>query len=678
MPAIAAVLGLAVLVLAQSAAAAPRYRLEADTASYQVTTRDILLTGGVVLEREGGEGEPAVRLRADTVAGRIDGVVEAEGHVRIEREGFEADAVRGVYDFATATGHFEGIRLDQDSWYGTAGRAALRGPGQYQIEDLRFTACDESPPHYHFRIGRAAWSGGLLRLWGARMFIGRIPVFWWPYLSLTAGKKPPFEVSAGKSGYEGYFVKTRYPLVLGRLGQGQLKLDWRSRRGWGYGIEHTVPLRRGNLGIDLYRIDERDRGGRGIARFRYAQDWTDRWRALGDYQYVTDGRFLQDYRFADFVSNPDPVSTGSIAYRGDRGAAVLRVVGNANRDEYTLVERLPELRAAVWPHALPGGLYADADAGLTVFRHAHPYDSGAAANFARQHPQYGLGSHLVRGDLHAAVRRPMAGPLGWRLTPYAGVDVIGWSEDSRAADVTARTLPYGGITAARFYRAPLGRDLSWSFRPELDLRDRSLHGQGTAGAPIIEHIDRERDDRRLRIVLDQGLLARRDGGWIERIRLRLDGGIDFDRVADERYLPVAAKVVALLGAATHIDGALTYDPNRSFVRDGRLEVSHVVGELRGSAGYFVRRGDFGVPDQENASASLDARITRGAASVRPGLDQGWLAGAGGSYDVERGRLDYARFTVRRVLHDWILSAELTDQRATRRTDFKLSAELLLP
>ncbi len=669
---------LAALVALQIAAASPRYHMEADTATYAVPTREMTLTGQVVLTREDGESGPDVTLRADTVSGHIDGVVEATGRVRVERGQSHLDAARGLYDFATATGSFEGVTLSRDSWYGYARRATLRGENSYEVEDVQFTACDESPPHYHFRIGRATWNENFLQLWGARMFIGRFPVFWWPYLSMVPGKKPPFAVSLGKSGYEGYFVKVRYPLALGRAGQGDLRLDWRSRRGWAYGIEHAIPLRAGDLRVDLYRIDERDRGGRGVARFRYAQDWTERWRAMGDYYYVTDGRFLQDYRFPEFVTKPDPIATGSIAYRGDAGAAVLRVVGNPNRDAYTLVERLPELRASLWPRPLPGGLYADVHGGLTVFRHAYPYDSGAAALFARQHPQYDLGSHLVRGDAHVMARRPLAGPLGWRLTPYVGADVIGWSEDSRAARAEVRTLPYVGVSAARFFRAPLGENASWSFRPELDLRDRSLHGRSTAGMPVIEHIDRERDDRRLSIVLDQGLITRRGSRWIERVRLRLDGGFDFDRVAGERYLPVAAKVVALFGTATQIDGALTYDPNRSFIRDGRLEIGHVSGRYQGSLGYFVRRGDYGVPDQENVTSALDARLTEGAMSTRPGLRQGWGAGLGGSYNIELGRLDYARFTVRRILHDWILAAELTDQRVTRQTDFKVTAELLLP
>lgn len=657
-------------------AAQPPVRLEADTSEYNSVPRTFILEGNVAVTREAGEDAEAITLHADRIEGALDGVIEATGNVSMTTGGVIAKARTGTYNLATSTGRFDDVTSQHDSWFIAAKSIQLTGPEQYVVEDCRVTSCDEVPSHYHFRVGRAKVKNGRVSMWGPRMYIGKVPVLWLPYVMIIPGlPHPPVRVRLGKSGFEGYFLKLSYLYNTELLGHGDMKADYRSRRGWAYGIENERAITRGVLKTDLYRIDERGVGlsnhiGRGVARFRYDQNYSDRVRGLGEIYYVTDGQFLEDYRFDEFVRNPDPQSGGALTYRGDAGAAMVRVVANANRSEYDLIERLPEVRAFLQPRHIQGGLYFEGAAGVTAFRHSTPYDSARIALQHRQSPDRSNLKSFARGDGTFAARRPTRIGAGWTATPYMQLDLLGYTEDTLGDRSIYRFLPALGMSLTNFFKFNMARNASYSIRPSFDFTARAQSGANVGQTPIVEHIDQLSGGAPLRMVLDQGLLTR--GGeharWRERLRLRLDGGYDFNPTGfGKRYLPIVGKVVAVLGDATNFDGSLTYDPNSDAMREARAEIMHTGRKLNASASYYRRRSDAGVPDFQNASGLVDFEVGKH-----------WRGLFGASYDIELGRFDYARYGVTRILHDFVVSLEVTDQRLKDRFDFRVNVELKLP
>jgi hypothetical protein len=644
----------------------PPIRVEADSSFYDIETRRILLEGHVRLERAATVDESELIFFADRIEGRLDGPVEATGDIRILYSGREIRAARGEYDFALATGRFEELSLENDSWFVTAASARLMGMNRYRLEEVRLTACDETPPHYHFRVGRAEFRDNRLIARGLWMYIGRTPVAWFPWLTIVPGRpRPPVRIRVGRTGFEGYYVKLAYLYDLGRLGEGDIKLDWRSRRGWGYGVEHEVAIPRGRVRADLYRIDERQTRARGVARGRYEQDLSERLRALGEIHYVTDEGFRRDYRFKDFVSEPDPQSGGAVTWRGEAGAFMVRAAANANRSDYNLVERLPEARLYLAPRRAWFDLQLDADASITAFRHSHPRESGAVAWNALRNPGAANRESLVRWNARTGVRRPTPIGAGWIMTPFAGLEALG-IEDSFGGVEEHRFLPSAGLRLATFRRYRFGENLSWSIRPAIEFEERGLHG-GVARPVIIEHIDQRRDARFVKLVLDQGMLGRRDGVWRERLRVRLDGGIDLDRVSAEKWLPVVGRVNALFGRGGDLEGELNFDPNRNIVRQARFEARWAEARYRGHFGWRLRRGDYGVDDQENIDGGLTTMI---GASTELSL--------AASYSRTMGRLDFARAGIKREYHCWILGLEVTDYRPLDRFDIRATAELKFP
>lgn len=651
-------------------AAPPTVSLEADSSVYNSVTREFALSGHVVLSRSAIDREDStITLKADTMVGRVGGQVTAIGNVEVLYGPIDAFARQGTYDFSTATGRFDDISLVFDSWYIAAVSAKVSGPNHYEVEGVTATTCDEIPPHYDFRVGKAAFAGNRITLWNARMRLGRTTVLWLPWLAVTPGKpRPPFRISAGHGGYEGYFVKLAYLYDIGRLGDGYLKLDYYSRRGWGYGLVHQVAVPRGVLNFDLERIEERHRmAARGLARATYAQDLTPTLRLLGDAYYVTDGKFLQNYRFNQYVSRPDPVTTASITKRFSSSAWMLRLVDNLNRGDYEVTERTPEARFIMLPRPAPLKSYLELSGGVTGFRTDRPYDRDTALRISMdrrvQAPLYSF----TRANASAKLSRPARLGAGWTLTPYLSVDALGYSERDSAAEFSGRVMPaYGGSLARFFYFHP-GAHTRYTVRPVLDFQVRSMHGTPSWRTPDVEYIDQERDGKPLSLLLDQGLYRRHGGSWQERLRLRLDGGYDFDRYKGRQWLPVTAKVIALFGQGMRLNGDWIYDVENKGLKEARAEMTANYRRLQATGSYYFRKGIPGQDELENVGAegSLD-------------INRFWRARLGGSYNIMQHRLDYARYGLTRYLHDFIIGFEIVDQRVADAWDWRLTVELQAP
>ncbi|RMH59970.1 MAG: LPS-assembly protein LptD [Candidatus Hydrogenedentota bacterium] len=661
---------IASLLILSLLAAGPRMVIEADSSTYDAATGRFHLTGNVAVTRLGAEGDSSITLLADRMEGVNGGEIAAVGNVVVLYGDREAHAARGRYDQIWRTGEFEDVDMVADSWFLDARRLTFSGSGRYSFQDLELTTCDYLPPHYRFRASHGVFKNGRLTLYNARMLIGKVPVFWLPYISVPVGApRPPFRLQLGKTNFEGYYAKLTYLYDLGRFGQGGLKLDYRSRRGWGGGVEHTFFLPRGSIDLDLYGIDERGRGKRNVIRPRYRQtlDGHDRWRVVADYYKVSDAQFLQDYRFRDFTSKPEPVSFGAVTYRGDAKAFMVRGVGNPNRGKYEVTERMPEVRALFLPRRLPGGLYVEGEGNVTLFRTTLPYLNDTALRLSPAARATASLKSFARAGGEVTVKRPTPFFGRWTVTPYAGLMAMGYTEvDSRPLK-RVRFLPRVGMTIGNFFLWNLGKHTRYMIRPVVDVSDRSIHGPAPGQTPVVDHIDLVRDERPVKVILDQGLFRRSAHGWAEKLRVRLDGGIDLDRMKGSRYLPIHGKVELWWGRESKLLGDLEYDPNIPLLTSVRAVLFHKtrLWEVRGN--YYLQRGEFGLEDLENVGGDA-------AVYLLPTLK----IMAGGSYDLEDDKLDFVRYGIEKTFHDWIVGIQVTDQRLVNRLDFNVNVQLRLP
>lgn len=212
-------------------------------------------TGPIDITSEGGT---TYRDRVATAAGNVliqtdDASIYADyaeynldtkdallvGNVRIYRLDTVFFAARALYNFDT-----KAIRaLDFDSGRGPyffGGNNAF-SPGanyQYTARDAEFTTHDSSKPDYHLTAKR-------LRIYpddraiyvGSTLYVGTTPVFYFPYLYQSLDSQSGYTVAPGYRSEYGAFLSLGVTFPITDKFTGLVRLDYRTRRGFGAGLE---------------------------------------------------------------------------------------------------------------------------------------------------------------------------------------------------------------------------------------------------------------------------------------------------------------------------------------------------------------------------------------------------------------------------------------------------------
>lgn len=146
-------------------------------------------SGGVRVQK----GEQRVRgesLRYDTGAGDLQG----DGGVQLRQPGVLIDAERARYWLAPERGHFEGVsdyRVAAGHLQGSAERVVREGPTRSRYQGVTLSTCLPERPFWTLRassadINRDTRQG---RARNAVLSIGRLPVFYTPYLQFPVGSE---------------------------------------------------------------------------------------------------------------------------------------------------------------------------------------------------------------------------------------------------------------------------------------------------------------------------------------------------------------------------------------------------------------------------------------------------------------------------------------------------------
>ena len=286
-----------------------------DYATYNPETRDVLLSGNVRLYRAGQ------LFTGDTAL------------YNLETKVLNATAFQG--DFSPF--RFGGRSLTS------------LGNNEYLIKDGIFTTSDSSKPDYHVRARTVrVYAKDRVIFSSATLYIGRTPVFWFPYLYQSLDREVSFTITPGYSSVWGTYLLGQYTFPIAEQISGKLRLDLYSERGLGVGFEARWPAGSskggsGNSALETFTDSTTGETktelklGRNWGRFRsyYIDDAkpslnqtantreavaTARYRlSFQDRTYLTediystidinklsDRRFLQDFAEGEFRQNPNP------------------------------------------------------------------------------------------------------------------------------------------------------------------------------------------------------------------------------------------------------------------------------------------------------------------------------------------------------------------------------------
>lgn len=306
--------------------------------------------------------------------------VYLSGDVRMYREGRLFTAERALYNLETkvfSTADFQGeatpFRFGGD-------HLSTLGANAYLVQDGLFTTSDSSKPDYFLRAKTVRiYTKDRVVFSNVRLYVGRTPIFWYPYLYQSLNQDSGFMFIPGYTSAWGAYLLTQTSFPLTEHIAGKLRLDLLSDRGVGVGLEGRwgAAKRQGTFLHSASETKEQRKerevqGGENWGRFLsyYIQDsnpgtnktglnrepidpsryrvtlqdrtyWTEDIFTTVNINKLSDKRYLQDFNEGEFRLDPNPDNLLAVT-KWDENYTFTLLGREQINDEFDGTERLPE------------------------------------------------------------------------------------------------------------------------------------------------------------------------------------------------------------------------------------------------------------------------------------------------------------------------------------------------
>ena len=410
------------------------------------------------------------------------GEIIADGNVRIQQDDQIWTGEHVLYNFTNHQMSTAEFRMGRPPVF-AVGRG-LRGDitnNVYYATNAFVTTDDFSEPGFrirasHIRLippipGRSA--PGRIVARNATLWLGDVPVFYFPYYSRNLGDRANnFNFTPGYGSLYGGFLLSDYTWFLNDPVDGKLHLDYRSKHGVGLGPDFNFHLGRwGEAQFRYYYLPD-DEPGTNIAgvalpenrqriHFSYqATPWTDlNVKAL--VRYESDSDIVKTFHQGEYRENPQP----------DTFVEVNKAWSNFSLDVLTqprvnnfleTVERLPDVKLTGFRQQIGvTPLYYESESSVGYYRRLFVETNNVPT---------GLDYEAARADTYHQITLPKT-LFGWlNLTPRVGGRFTYYSEAQGPSATTAET-----------YRGVFNTGLEISFKaarvwPELQSKVLDLDG----------------------------------------------------------------------------------------------------------------------------------------------------------------------------------------------------------
>ncbi|MFA5337800.1 MAG: LPS assembly protein LptD [Candidatus Omnitrophota bacterium] len=297
-------------------------------------------------------------------------IANIKGNVKIVRKDTTIYGEAIVYNFNSQEAKMVNMRMVSPPIYGKAASAGSEGPDKYTLSGGYITTCDLEKPHYKLMAKQIiAYPKVKVVAKNVVMTVGKIPVFYFPYLSVPLKDKTfPFMIVPGKSGDWGYYVLGRYRYHLNDKQRGRLILDWYEKRGVGVGVNHYAETEKvGKASANFYYLNDelnkpknrselfdkyperKDLDDSRLPQDRYKAQFSHTWKPteqlslLSEFNKFSDEFFMKDFFQKEYDIDPHPLSYNLATYSFSNSTLSLLTQGRANKffDE---TEYLPQMQ----------------------------------------------------------------------------------------------------------------------------------------------------------------------------------------------------------------------------------------------------------------------------------------------------------------------------------------------
>ena len=307
--------------------------------------------------------------------------VSVEGHVRIYRDTSVYVAERGVYNIDTKQIRTSDVRTDYHPYFLSGQNVTETANNVYRVEDATFTTHDSPSPdfHLHARTVRV-YENDHVVFQNVTFYVGKVPIFWWPYLYQSLNDAFSFTVSPAYLSSWGPSLLTQVTFPIHDDIRGRIRLDYRGRRGVAVGFESDIDYGKDNSSnakLKTYYLQDQNpllnrtalpRGAVPTGRYRVSledhTDFTSNIYGIVDLTKLSDPFVMQDFYQSEF--RIDPVPDNVVAVAKTDPFYTLTAIGRFQANEFfDQTERLPEVVLDIKRHALFGGpIFYEGETGI--------------------------------------------------------------------------------------------------------------------------------------------------------------------------------------------------------------------------------------------------------------------------------------------------------------------------
>jgi lipopolysaccharide assembly outer membrane protein LptD (OstA) len=281
------------------------------------------------------------------------------GNVRIYHEGQLFTGERAVYNLETKKLHAADFRGEVFPFKFYTESLTTLGPKAFMAENATMTTSDSSKPDYFLKARTTRiYSGDRVVFNDVTLYVGKTPVFWFPYLYQSLNRGSGFLFLPGYRSGWGAYLLTQYSFPISENVNGKIHLDLRSKRGAAAGLDidtkfgpnnrswgkftayyandskpetNTTSLVRQTVDSSRYRVSLQSRA--------YI---TDDIYASIDINKLSDQYYMQDFLPHKFLTDPQPDNVVSVT-KWDENYTITGIARAQLNTFFESTERLPEL-----------------------------------------------------------------------------------------------------------------------------------------------------------------------------------------------------------------------------------------------------------------------------------------------------------------------------------------------
>jgi len=327
--------------------------------------------------------------------------VLVRGNVRIHNDGHTFIGDRAVYNLETKQLRAANFRGDFYPFHFSAESLTTIGPSEYTLRDATLTTSDASKPDYFLKAKNARiYSKDHVVFTNVALYIGKTPVFWWPYLYQSLDQQSNFSLSPGYRSRWGAFLLYSQGFPITDNIQGRLRLDYYSNRGPAGGIEAEykshggkddwAKLRTyiiddktpGNYSLDQLRTDGSNKHVKvAIDPTRYRVSFQSRYYITDDIystlnvNKLSDFNYLRDFMPGEYRLDPQPDNVLALT-KLDENYTLTGIARLQLNNFFETTERLPEFVFDMKRTALfSSPVFYEGETGYARLNHNYPVGS---------------------------------------------------------------------------------------------------------------------------------------------------------------------------------------------------------------------------------------------------------------------------------------------------------------